>query len=160
MRTNSGIRYPRRVQPSPSDNQPSSTNPTVYDRIGEVALTGFAESLYRRIESDPAIRSMFSADLSEGSDAVTDMREFLIQFFGGPAGYSTRKGHPRLRARHLRFTIGQAARDVWLSHALAALEEIAARHTIDAATVAEMRAYFAHASAFMINHSDESPPAR
>ena len=37
---------------------------------------------------------------------------------------------------------------------MAALDEVAAAHAIDSATLAEMRAYFAHASAFMINHSD------
>ncbi len=135
-------------------SQSPSSGPTVYERIGAAPLADFAVGLYRRVAEDASIRSMFSDDLSPGSAAVGDMREFVTQFFGGPNAYSDRKGHPRLRARHMRFAIGQTARDAWLGHAMAALDEVAAAHAIDSATLAEMRAYFAHASAFMINHSD------
>ena len=139
--------------------QPDPTQPTVFARIGAVPLARIAEELYRGIGADPRIRPMFSADLSPGSEAVRDMREFLIQLFGGPVDYSARKGHPRLRARHMRFAITPAARDAWLGHALAALEITARAHAIDAATVDEMRRYFEHASAFMVNQSDDASAA-
>ena len=96
---------------------------------------------------------MFPADLSAQSESVRDMREFLVQFFGGASAYSDRKGHPRLRARHMRFPITPDARNAWLEHALGALQSVADRHAIDAPTRAEMRAYFDHASAFMVNQS-------
>lgn len=139
--------------------QPDPTQPTVFARIGAAPIAQFAEELYRGIEGDPRIRSMFSADISPSSDAVTDMREFLVQFFGGPAGYSARKGHPRLRARHMRFAITPAARDAWLGHALEALAVTAHAHGIDAHTVDELRGYFEHASAFMVNQSDDASAA-
>lgn len=129
------------------------SQPTVFARIGEAPLAAFAEELYARISADPRIRPMFSADLSPTSEAVRDMREFLVQFFGGPEAYSERKGHPRLRARHMRFPITPDARDAWLEHAIASLETVANRHAIDARTRAEMRGYFEHASAFMVNQS-------
>ncbi len=72
---------------------------------------------------------------------------FLAQFFGGPAEYSRRRGHPRLRLRHLPFAIGQRQRDAWLGHMLAALE--ASGITEPAAS--EMRRYFEDGSTFMIN---------
>ena len=133
-----------------AEDQPQRS---VHDRIGAAPLATLAEALYRRIDADPRIRPMFSADLAADSDAVRDMREFLTQFFGGPADYSARKGHPRLRARHMRFPIDQAARDAWLSHALGALDDTRAVHEIDDATAREIAAYFHHASAFMVNHS-------
>jgi len=132
----------------PAEDHPQRS---VHDRIGAAPLATLAESLYRRIDADPRIRSMFSADLAADSDAVRDMREFLTQFFGGPADYSARKGHPRLRARHLRFAITVDARAAWLTHALAALASTADEYRLDAATCAEMRDYFERASAFMIN---------
>ena len=101
-------------------------SPTVYDAIGPQPIADFAVALYRRIDSDPTIRAMFPSDLSAASESVRDMREFLIQFFGGPTDYSDRKGHPRLRARHMRFPIDQQAREAWLGHALSALDEVAA----------------------------------
>lgn len=128
--------------------------PTVYSRIGAEPLGDFAIELYRRIDADTTIRPMFPSDLSPTSDAVRDMREFLIQFFGGPAEYSERKGHPRLRARHMRFAITQAARDAWFSHALSALATIVDRHGLSPETARDIRGYFDHASRFMINQSE------
>ena len=132
---------------------------SVFSRIGAAPLERLAAELYRGIDGDPRIRQMFSPDLSAEGEAVRDMREFLIQFFGGPAAYSNRKGHPRLRARHMRFTITPAARDAWLGHALAALDATARAHEIDPATVDEMRRYFEHASAFMVNQSNDASAA-
>jgi hemoglobin len=123
----------------------------VYSRVGPAPIARFAELLYRGIDRDASIRTMFSDDVGPKSDAVRDMREFLIQFFGGPADYSNRKGHPRLRARHLRFTITPQAREAWLGHAMSALDATVAEHRIDPHTAAEMRDYFVRASAFMIN---------
>lgn len=124
---------------------------TVYERIGPAPISRLAERLYEGIGRDPTIRGMFSAELGPESEAVRDMREFLMQLFGGPQDYSARKGHPRLRARHLRFAITVDARAAWLTHALAALASTADEYTLDAATCAEMRDYFERASAFMIN---------
>lgn len=136
----------------PSTNESADpARPTVHERIGAEPIGRIAELLYARIGGDPSIRGMFSVDLGPGSDAVRDMREFLVQFFGGPSDYSARKGHPRLRARHMAFPITPEARAAWLSHALAALEQAAEEHGVDRVTRTEMREYFERASAFMIN---------
>src|SRR5207247_10401502 len=65
------------------------------------------------------------------SDLVTDLgppeqhlRLMLIHDRGGPRTYDERRGHPRLRMRHARFSIGEAERDAWLRHMRAALDEI------------------------------------
>ena len=50
---------------------------------------------------------------------------FLAQYWGGPTTYSDERGHPRLRARHLPFSIGDDERDRWLRHMRAA---VAAMH--------------------------------
>jgi hemoglobin len=126
-------------------------NDSIHAAIGSAPLADLAESLYRRIERDDRIRPMFSPDLGPQSAAVADMREFLIQFFGGPTDYSDRKGHPRLRARHMRFPIDQQAREAWLGHALSALDEVAARHALRTEIVGSIAAYLRHASQFMVN---------
>jgi hemoglobin len=43
---------------------------------------------------------------------------------GGPPLYIERFGHPRLRARHLPFPIGESERDQWLLCMNRALEEV------------------------------------
>jgi hemoglobin len=42
------------------------------------------------------------------------LASFLIYRFGGSPAYLQERGHPRLRARHLPFTIGTKERDRWL----------------------------------------------
>ena len=133
-----------------------ATSPTVYERIGPGPLEALATGLYRRVDRDERLRGMFSHDLGPDSAAVRDMCEFLIQRFGGPATYSTRKGHPRLRARHLRFPITIAARNAWLAHAIASLEEVQLRFRLGEEAVLEIRSYLEQASLFLVNQSDDS----
>ena len=140
------------MQPTDSGtSQPTPQPPTVYARIGPDPLAQLAVRLYANIDADLRIRAIFPGDLSSQSESVRDMREFLTQFFGGPAAYSDRKGHPRLRARHMKFRIGRDEREAWLENALAALDSVASEFAIDANTTAEIRGYLVHASEFMIN---------
>jgi len=63
---------------------------------------------------------MYPADLTQPRRNMVD---FLCQYWGGPTDYSDRKGHPRLRMRHARFPVDDAARSAWLSHMEAAITE-------------------------------------
>src|SRR5438309_501631 len=40
---------------------------------------------------------------------------FLSGWLGGPQLYVQQYGHPKLRARHLPFAIGNAERDAWIA---------------------------------------------
>ena len=138
----------------PTSNPPlnASDKPvSLFQRIGERPFARLAEELYRNIDGDARIRRHFPEDLSATSEAVRDMREFLTQFFGGPGEYSARKGHPRLRARHMRFPIDQAARDAWLDNALQALETVVTSERLDEPARHEIGAYLIRTSQFMIN---------
>jgi hemoglobin len=55
--------------------------------------------------------------------AEEHLRLFLMQYWGGPRTYDELRGHPRLRMRHARFTIGEAERDAWLHHMRVALDD-------------------------------------
>ena len=66
------------------------------------------------------IRQMHPADLS-GSEQKLFM--YLTGWLGGPPLYEEAYGHPRLRARHLPFTIGDTERDQWLLCMRMALDE-------------------------------------
>ncbi len=136
------------THPTPS---PFGQPPSIYDLIGPAPFASLARLHYAGIDGDPRLRAMFPADLSATSPSVRDMQEFLTQFFGGPAAYSERKGHPRLRARHAPFTITQAARDAWLEHALAALDATVIEHALDEHCAAQIREYLIRTSQFMIN---------
>jgi hemoglobin len=121
------------------------TEATIFDTIGgESTFRRLVDAFYARIEQDEVLRPMFPADLEPGKHYQF---LFLMQYFGGPTLYAVERGHPRLRMRHNPFPIDVDARDRWLSHMLAAIDEVG----IQEPARAEMRAYFERGSAFMIN---------
>jgi hemoglobin len=118
----------------------------VYTYVGgEETFRRLVDAFYARVEQDPLLRPLFPADLGPGKEAQW---LFLMQYFGGPGEYSNRRGHPRLRMRHMPFSIGQPERDAWLGHMLAAVDEVG----IPEPARSLMHEYFERAATFMINH--------
>ncbi len=118
---------------------------SVYEMVGgEPTFQKLVDAFYARVEADEVLRPMFPADLEAGKHWQF---LFLSQFFGGPARYSQERGHPRLRMRHFPFPIDQQARDHWLAHMLAAIDEVG----IVEPARSVMRDYFERGSTFMIN---------
>jgi hemoglobin len=66
------------------------------------------------------LRQLHPADLTGSRQSLF---EFLSGWFGGPPLYIEKKGHPRLRMRHMPFAIGPAERDQWMLCMRTALEE-------------------------------------
>jgi hemoglobin len=91
------------------------TKPTPYQRLGgERALRDLVHRFYQLMDELPeayGIRKLHPRELS-GSEEKLFM--FLSGWLGGPQLFVEKFGHPRLRARHLPFTIGAAERDQWL----------------------------------------------
>jgi hemoglobin len=52
------------------------------------------------------------------------LKTYLAEWLGGPRAYSQERGHPRLRARHLPFSIGNAERDAWMLCMRGAMEDV------------------------------------
>ncbi|HEY7269853.1 MAG TPA: globin [Dehalococcoidia bacterium] len=129
----------------PAAEPPRGHAPSVFEAAGGLpAFVALVDDFYDRVKADQLLAPMFPQDLTE---AKSHLALFLAQFFGGPAEYSRRRGHPRLRMRHLPFTIGQRERDAWLSHMLAALDASG----IPEPAASEMRRYFEDGSTFMMN---------
>lgn len=119
--------------------------PTLYDAIGgDATFRRLVEAFYRRVEADAALRAVFPADLATGKEGQF---LFLTQYFGGPHRYTAQRGRPMLRMRHLPFAIGQRARDAWVGHMLAAIDEVG----IPEPYRNVMREYFARGATFMMN---------
>jgi hemoglobin len=97
---------------------------TLYSAVGgEPTFRRLVRRFYQEVAADPELRAVYpSRDLGPAEE---HLRLFLIQYWGGPATYSERRGHPRLRMRHARFAIGEAERDAWLRHMRTALDELA-----------------------------------
>jgi hemoglobin len=109
----------------------SSGAETFYDAVGgEATFQRLVHAFYRRVAADPVLRRVYPS--KNLGPAEEHLRLFLIQYWGGPRTYEERRGHPRLRMRHARFTIGEAERDAWLGHMRAALDEIGLGEAHDA----------------------------
>ncbi|WP_028782072.1 globin [Thalassobacillus devorans] len=94
---------------------------TIYEAIGgQQAVFKLVDAFYARVGSHPDLIPIFPDDLTE---TARKQKQFLTQFFGGPALYTEEHGHPMLRARHLPFPITPARRDAWLDCMAAALKE-------------------------------------
>ncbi len=118
---------------------------TLYERVGgQPWFDALVERFYVGVESDPVLRPLYPDDLGPGK---RHLALFLAQYWGGPGTYSELRGHPRLRARHLPFAIGDAERDAWVAHMTVAVEAAEA----DGATKDEFLAYVADAATFLIN---------
>ena len=97
---------------------------SMFQRIGgAVMVDRLVESFYARMDRLPeaqTIRAMHAPDLGGAKNVL---KRYLSEWMGGPKLYSVEKGHPRLRQRHIRFSIGEAERDSWLLCMRGALEE-------------------------------------
>jgi hemoglobin len=119
--------------------------PNIYELAGgDAPFRLLVDNFYARIERDPLLRPLFPADLGPGKEGQF---LFITQYFGGPARYNEQRGHPRLRMRHAPFTIGQAERDAWAGHMLAAIDEAG---FVEPARSA-LREYCERAATFLIN---------
>ncbi len=81
---------------------------------GEASVRALVDMFYDVMDRDPRfalLRSLHPPDLTESRDKL---HWFLVGWTGGPQMYVERRGHPRLRARHLPFPIGTVERDLWL----------------------------------------------
>jgi hemoglobin len=97
---------------------------------GEGPIAQLVERFYFYMDTLPeaaGIRAMHEADLSHTKRVLV---KFLVEWLGGPKVYSAEHGHPRLRQKHIAFSIGEAERDVWMLCMRRAMEEVVADATL------------------------------
>jgi hemoglobin len=126
-----------------------------YDAVGGAeTFTRLVRRFYAEVESDPELRAVYpSKDLGPAEE---HLRLFLMQYWGGPTTYNERRGHPRLRMRHVRFAIGAAERDAWLRHMRTAMDEIG----LDAEHDEQLWQYLVMAAHSLVNAEVASGPPR
>ena len=82
----------------------------LYERVGEEFFTALVDAFYDGVATDQVLAPMYP-DYPDLGPARERLRLFLIQYWGGPQTYMEQRGHPRLRMRHMPFTVGEAERD-------------------------------------------------
>ena len=112
--------------------------------FGEIDTT---RSLFEQIGGEPVIRQLVGRfyDLMDIDADLVALRQahgvsldqarerlflFLCGYLGGPDYYVQQFGHPRLRARHLPFSIGETERDQWVICMGRAMQEVGVAPTL------------------------------
>ena len=138
-------RPPEESLPRVADNIDFVEDHEIYSVIGEDGFARLIAGFYRRVPQDDILGPMYGNHDLEGAEQR--LRDFLVFRFGGPARYIERRGHPRLRMRHARFRIDEAARDRWFSLMTTALEEA----SFPPETAAVLRDFFEETASFLMN---------
>lgn len=121
---------------------------SLYHDLGEERLRALVAAFYRRVRADDLIGPMYPPDDWEGAEKR--LADFLIYRLGGPQTYLQERGHPRLRGRHMPFSIGIAERDRWLDLMGASMREV----EIPAEHAPLLGAFFAQIADFMRNREE------
>ncbi len=106
---------------------------SIYARIGgEAAVRALVARFYELMDTLPEAQDLrrLHPDLERAADSLF---KYLSGWFGGLPLYVRERGHPRLRMRHLPFTIGVRERDQWLRCMHQALAEQVADERLRAA---------------------------
>ena len=82
---------------------------------GEAAVRSLVDRFYDLMDIEPGYKALRDAHGSTLQDARDKLFWFLCGWLGGPEHYTERFGHPRLRMRHMPFSIGVLERDQWLA---------------------------------------------
>lgn len=120
----------------------------IHSQLGEKGLTALVAAFYRRVREDDVIGTMYPPE--EWEEAEKRLRDFLIYRFGGSDRYIQERGHPRLRGRHMPFSIGVKERDRWLDLMGAAMKET----EVPADIAPVMGAFFAQVADMMRNRQE------
>jgi len=82
---------------------------------GEARVKALVERFYDLMDLEPAYAELRAAHGSDLATARDKLFWFLCGWLGGPSYYTDQFGHPRLKMRHMPFSIGILERDQWLS---------------------------------------------
>ena len=127
-----------------------SEQQSFYDAVGGAdTFHRLVAAFYRGVAADPELRALYPEE--DLGPAEVRFRMFLEQYWGGPKTYSEQRGHPRLRMRHAPFAVTPLAKEHWLRHFRAGLDEAALSPEHDA----QFWDYVTHAAQFMVNTLEE-----
>lgn len=114
---------------------------------GEGRIRELVDRFYDLMDLEPGYGALRAAHGSELVNARERLNMFLVGWMGGPQHYTERFGHPRLRMRHMPFSIGIAERDQWVTCMDQAMRETG----VDEALREQLKASFMNTADWMRN---------
>ena len=96
--------------------QPARQYESAFEWIGgEPAVQALVDRFYDLMDLEPGYRELRASHGPALDDARQKLFWFLCGWLGGPDHYISRFGHPRLKMRHMPFSIGIQERDQWVA---------------------------------------------
>lgn len=121
---------------------------SLYELLGgEKGLRSLIDRFYDIMDSSPEARRIRSFHATSLKQSREKLFMFLSGWSGGPQLYVQKFGHPRLRMRHMPFSIGTVERDQWLWCMNKALDESG----LDPRVIEFLKTRFAETADFMRN---------
>jgi hemoglobin len=121
---------------------------SLYDLMGgETKLRALVDRFYDIMDSAPEAKDVRALHAKSLSQAREKLFMFLSGWSGGPSLYIEKFGHPRLRQRHMPFSIGEIERDQWLWCMNKAIDE----NELLPSVVAHLKTRFSEMADFMRN---------
>ena len=117
---------------------------------GRPTFEKLVRKFYEGVATDDVLLQMYP-EQPDLEGAIQRLTGFLEQYWGGPGTYSEERGHPRLRMRHNAFKVNPDARDRWLLHMRAAVDDL----RLSALHEATLWAYLERAAHAMVNTFDD-----
>lgn len=114
---------------------------------GEGAVRALVDHFYDLMDLEPAYAALRAVHPSALDGSRDKLHWFLCGWLGGPDLYVERFGHPRLRARHMPYSIGVLERDQWLACMAQAMDEC----QLDPLLAERLRGSFANTADWMRN---------
>ena len=126
-------------------------SPTHYELLGgDAGVRRLVDRFYDLMDTAPeaaTIRRLHATSLKASREKLY---LFLTGWTGGPPVYVEKHGHPRLRARHLPFTISSRERDEWMW----CMDRALAEQEMPQEVRAHLRERFRQLADHMRNHPD------
>lgn len=121
---------------------------TVYQLVGgDEFFSKLVTLFYDKVAINEILKHMFHGKTFD--EPKENLYLFLRKIFGGPDEYTSKRGHPMMRRRHLPFLIGLKERNEWMKLMLESLEEL--QVTKDHPAREPMEVYFNNVATHMIN---------
>ena len=119
----------------------------IYALMGEANIFQMMEDFYLELEIS-SVRHMFPQDMVAASKKSA---AFFVGLLGGPPLYQQQYGNPMMRARHLPFSIDEAARQEWLRCFERILAQAVEKYNFPEAHLEGFRNFLYGFSTWMVN---------
>lgn len=98
---------------------------TPFEKLGGATqVRAICQKFYQVMQTLPEAQNILEMHPKNLQSSEEKLYLFLSGWLGGPRLYEEKYGHPRLRARHLPFSIGKEERNMWILCMVHAFDEL------------------------------------